>query len=165
MDPSASSADLESSAAVSVKSYCCRKDSNHSFRPYMEDDCTVIDQFLGEPSTGLFAVFDGHGGSEAVDFCKNTFHQELSKAILDGPDVAQALTRCFLKVDDQLRLTGVVNSGTTASIVLVCREGSQRVLYSANVGDSKAVLVSSAGVKVLTYDDKGRDPAEIDRVM
>lgn len=162
--PAATTSD-SSTRTTSVRNFSCKKDTNHRFRPYMEDEETIIDGFLGETSTGLFAVFDGHGGSEAVDFCKSRLHEELRKALNDTPDASQALTKCFLKVDDQLRLTGAVNSGTTATVVLVRREGTQKKLYSANVGDSKAVLVSSTGVQVLTYDHKGSDPAEIDRVM
>jgi serine/threonine protein phosphatase PrpC len=131
----------------------------------MEDDATIVDSYLGDPSTGFFAVFDGHGGSEAVEFCKNRLHEELRKALNDSADVSQALTKCFLKVDDQLRLTGAVNSGTTATVTLVRREGSVRKLYAANVGDSKAVLISAAGAQILTYDHKGSDPAEGDRVV
>eukprot|EP00474_Spongospora_subterranea_P004184 CRZ04642.1 hypothetical protein [Spongospora subterranea] len=43
-------------------------------RPHMEDEHLLIDSFTGDPSTGLFCCYDGHGGRAAVDFCVRSLH-------------------------------------------------------------------------------------------
>ncbi|CAG9331130.1 unnamed protein product [Blepharisma stoltei] len=150
----------------SVQNYSCKEESNHRYRPYMEDGHKIIDSYLGDPNQGFFAIYDGHGGSEAVDYCKNRLHEELRKALHEfSDDVSMAFSRCFKKVDDQLRLAGAATSGSTATIALIRKESHQRVLYVANVGDSKAVLVKSSGFEQLSYDHKGTDASEIDRIV
>lgn len=158
--------DEYSPRANSVHNFAYKEESNHRFRPYMEDAHKVIDTYLGDPNQGFFAIYDGHGGSEAVDYCKNRLHEELRKSLQEfSDDVPLAFSRCFKKIDDQLRLAGAATSGSTATIALIRKENHQRVLYIANVGDSKAVLVNSNGFEQLTYEHKGTDPGEIDRIV
>jgi serine/threonine protein phosphatase PrpC len=150
----------------SVNNYACKEEQNARFRQYMEDASKLIDSYMGDPNQGYFALFDGHGGSEAVDYCKARMHEELRKAIQESPDdITRAFTKCFQKVDDQLRLTGAVTSGTTATVAFLRKEGHQKVVYVANVGDSKGVIVSAGGAEQLTYDHRGTDYAEIDRIV
>ena len=150
----------------SVSNYAYKEEQNIRFRPYMEDACKIIDSYMGDPNQGYFAVFDGHGGSEAVDYCKARMHEELRKCIQEFPDdIPQAFTKCFQKVDDQLRLTGALTSGTTATVSDFRKEGHQKVLYLANVGDSKAVLMTPNGSEQLSYEHKGTDYGEIDRIV
>ena len=152
--------------ASSVNNYACKEEPNTRYRPYMEDGHKIMDSYLGDPNQGFFAVFDGHGGSEAVDYCKARMHEEFRKSLQESPDdVARAFANCFSKVDNQLRLTGAVTSGTTATVSYIRKEGFQKVLYVANVGDSKGVLVSNSGAEQLTYDHKGLDQGEIDRIV
>jgi serine/threonine protein phosphatase PrpC len=149
-----------------VNNYACKEEQNPRFRQYMEDASKLIDSYMGDPNQGYFGLFDGHGGSEAVDYCKARLHEELRKAIQDSPDdIQRAFTKCFQKVDDQLRLTGAVTSGSTATVAFLRKEGHQKVLYVANVGDSKGVIVSTNGAEKLTYDHVGTDYAEIDRIV
>lgn len=39
-------------------------------RNYMEDRHVAASKLLGEQDTTLYAVFDGHGGSRAAEFCR-----------------------------------------------------------------------------------------------
>lgn len=140
------------------------QDSNSRFRPYMEDGCRSIDAYQNDPTQSYFAVFDGHGGAQAMEYCRSRLHEELRKALTEHSDVEQAMKRCFAKVDDQLRLTGAQNTGTTATVGLLRLERDQRVLYIANVGDTRAVLVSSTGTQRLSVDHKASNPTEINRI-
>ena len=153
------------SSGSAVRSFAVRQETNHRFRPYMEDGFKAIDPYLGDPNQALFAIFDGHGGAQAMEYCRNRMHEELKKALNEYPDdVETALRRCFGKVDDQLRLTGAQTTGTTATVCLIRKERGQRLLYVANVGDSRAVLVSASSVTRLSVDHKVSDPSEMERI-
>lgn len=131
----------------------------------MEDGFKALDPYLGDPNQAYFAIFDGHGGAQAMEYCRNRLHDELRKSLSEAPDdVESAFKRCFDKVDNQLRLTGAQNTGTTATVCLVRRERGQRCLYVGNVGDSRAVLVSNTGVQRLTIDHKVSEPSEMERI-
>ena len=49
-------------------------------------------------------------------------------------------------------------------MALVTIESRQRVLYVANVGDTRAVLVSSESATRISYDHKGIDDREAERI-
>jgi len=56
-------------------------------------------------------------------------------------------------------------TGSTACVALVRVETGRRILYVANLGDTRAVLVSGAStVERLSYDHRATDKAEIERV-
>uniref|UniRef100_A0A0G4IDK9 PPM-type phosphatase domain-containing protein n=1 Tax=Chromera velia CCMP2878 TaxID=1169474 RepID=A0A0G4IDK9_9ALVE len=180
----------------SARLYAVCEEMNGSARACMEDAHVVVDDFGGESGQGYFAVFDGHGGSQASNYCAAKLHEVfLTELQRTRKDPKGALERSFAKVDDQLRVTGCWNCGTTATVGLLRREvaassamGSQSppggprgasealggasssssssVLYMANVGDSRAVVVKSNGEALrLSYDHKAADPAERERVI
>jgi len=142
------------------------EDPNPRYRMQMEDAAVVIPDFC--VSGSLFvAIFDGHGGRQAVDYVTSKFHHMLERAMDEHPhDIPHAMTQAFLTVDDQLRLVGCSNVGTTAVVALCRMEGSSRVMYVANVGDSRAVLINSGDpcFSRASYDHKASDPLEAAKV-
>eukprot|EP00743_Colponemidia_sp_Colp-15_P004551 GILK01004905.1.p1 GENE.GILK01004905.1~~GILK01004905.1.p1 ORF type:complete len:262 (-),score=33.38 GILK01004905.1:91-876(-) len=150
----------------SALEYGYAEEVNGRFRFAMEDDHVVVDKFGGDPNQGLFCLYDGHGGRQAVDYCVAKFHEVLLEHFESSSyqSVENSLEEAFLKVDEQLKLTGSWNAGTTSVVCVLRNEGADRCLYVANVGDSRAVLSRADSAVRLSYDDKGTDPAEIDRV-
>jgi len=55
--------------------------------------------------------------------------------------------------------------GSTSLAVLITIEEDQRVLYSANVGDSRSVLIREKEALRLSKDHKATDKEEYDRVI
>ena len=55
--------------ATSCKEFALVENKNRKFRPGMEDTYCYKDKFNQNNSTGLFAVFDGHGGRHVADHC------------------------------------------------------------------------------------------------
>ncbi|CAE7226934.1 PTC1 [Symbiodinium sp. CCMP2456] len=117
-------------------------EANATFRAYHEDRSVIIDPFLVEPNGdawGYFAVYDGHGGSEAVDAVKAQLHilvlDELVRVTRAGPVtdavVAGVLTRAFRRVDEQLKLLGPATwqCGCTATVVLSHRTAARLRLH------------------------------------
>jgi hypothetical protein len=113
----------------------------------------------------LYAVFDGHGGALASEFCA----QELPWYVVgseEGWEVATkaALKDAFMKTDAAfVKATEGTNrlDGTTALVALV--RGTR--LFVANAGDSRAILVQrGARVVPLSRDHKPSLPDELQRI-
>jgi protein phosphatase PTC1 len=168
--------------ASSVKEYSYKEDPNTRFRGAMEDYAKIVDKFTNNPDVGLFAVYDGHGGGEVAKYLKNRIPDALAKTLSPLKnkyesdnltyDIENSLNKVFLKVDEEVKLMPESEyMGSTAVVVLICKEkdnisplSSRKVIYCANVGDSRCVIISNSGVKRLSYDHKASDPSEIDRV-
>ena len=41
----------------------------------------IVDKIGGDPTCGLFCVFDGHGGKQVSDYCEERFPVEFSKEL------------------------------------------------------------------------------------
>jgi len=158
-------------AAKSVKEYAYKENANRFFREYMEDFCKIIDKYNNDNSKGLFCLYDGHGGSQPVNYVKDRLPEVFSKFLKESSNtVEKALLFTFQKIDDELKLfKESENVGTTACIIYFQKEneiltGHKRILYCANVGDTRALLITSKEVKRLTYDHKCTDESEAERI-
>lgn len=56
------------------------------------------------------------------------------------------------------------NTGSTACVCLVRSEFGHRILYSANVGDTRAVLSKNGIAERLSQDHKATDLSEVERI-
>lgn len=146
---------------------------NSNYRAHMEDSSVVIDPFFGdaEDQWGFFAVYDGHGGRQAVDYCQQKLHSVLLDEVAgrlcsDTSDevISDAFNCTFRKVDDQLKMLGTWRCGCTVTVVLAHRTAKKMRLHAANVGDSRAIVVDGGDVQRLSRDHRPTDPAEIHRV-
>jgi len=164
----------QSEGQATVALVSCAQDANEQFRSYMEDGQKIIDPFLvpgdGQDGRwGFFAVYDGHGGRQAVDYCEERLHEVVlaelqSLGQQEDRDVNSALRGAFEKVDSELAMLGAWRTGCTATVALVHRTATTSTLYVANVGDSRAVLYGSVGVRRISNDHRASDPAEAARI-
>lgn len=146
-------------------------DENAAFRPYMEDGQQVLQPLLRtgrdkEEIWDFFGVYDGHGGRSELDYVEEKLHTTLTVE-LRSRKPQEALVQTFKKVDGQLAMMGAWNSGCTATVVLVHQCGQQgvRSVHVANVGDSRAVLVSPSGdSRRVSIDHRANDADEAARV-
>lgn len=141
-------------------------DQNARFRQYMEDAHAIVKDLEGM----LFcAVYDGHGGSQAVEFVQTQLDRTLRVELRQAgggrsePAVHAALQRTFQRVDRMLMQTGAFGCGTTAALALL--DSSQGLLHVANVGDTRAVLVGTAQcARRLSVDHVPTSDAEAQRL-
>ncbi|XP_044046779.1 protein phosphatase 1K, mitochondrial isoform X1 [Siniperca chuatsi] len=114
-----------------------------------------------------FAVFDGHGGPEAADFCEKYMEKFIKDLVAEESNLELVLTKAFLEVDKALvkhlhfspNVPGM-NAGTTATVALL-RDGIELVVGS--VGDSRAMLCRKGKALKLTVDHTPERKDEKDR--
>ncbi len=70
MAAAASPVPVSKGGTTSVARVAVAEEMNARYRATMEDAYVVLDGFGGDPDTGFFGVYDGHGGARAVDCCE-----------------------------------------------------------------------------------------------
>jgi protein phosphatase 1L len=93
-----------------------------------------------ENNISVYAVFDGHGGARASEFCVDFLLKNLTSDESFFTSPPRALTRAFLKTDEQflkVARSGFYEDGTT-SIVAIVRDDE---IFVGNAGDSRAMLI------------------------
>ncbi|KAH9992659.1 phosphatase 2C-like domain-containing protein [Russula vinacea] len=90
-------------------------------RRTMEDAHSYVFNYDGVHGQGFFAVFDGHAGREAADWCGKNFHQYMLSTLQANPEasVPEVYNQTFHKVDTSLSKIsedshGKIHSGCTA---------------------------------------------------
>ncbi|XP_075666189.1 protein phosphatase 2C 16-like [Castanea sativa] len=179
-------------------------------RPEMEDAIAAVPRFMKIPikmligdrvidgmkqslthvTSHFFAVYDGHGGSQVANYCRDRIHlaldedigmikDNLSDGSMGGNQQVQwekAFTSCFQKVDDEIagNVSRGINGnnedasepvapetvGSTAVVALVC---SSHIIV-ANCGDSRAVLCRGKEAMALSVDHKPNREDEYARI-
>ncbi|KEQ15456.1 hypothetical protein GZ77_02080 [Endozoicomonas montiporae] len=135
-------------------------------RKEMEDEvlCTTfrIKTREGTKTIKLTGVFDGHGGDVAARHAKTNLVRFLKKRLqegnprsLDDTRMMNALKLAFVDASNSYKPPADQPiSGTTANVVLQVGDD----LWTANLGDARAVLIApDGGVKQLSEDAKPDD--------
>ncbi|XVF86842.1 hypothetical protein PTKIN_Ptkin18bG0074900 [Pterospermum kingtungense] len=188
--------------------------SNIGKRPEMEDALAAVPRFIKIPIKMLiggrvidginqsltdltghfFGVYDGHGGSQVANYCRDRIHVALAEEIrslkenlCDGTSVKsqqvqweKTFTNCFLKVDDEVGgkvsrgMIGGNEDSSDSSFEPVAPEmvGSTALvalvcsshIVVANCGDSRAVLCRGKEAMALSIDHKPNRDDEYARI-
>ncbi len=92
----------------------------------------------GNVQSGYFAVYDGHGGREAVEFIEQHLHKSVARKLRDGAHPSQALEAAFRDTDSAMQQTRRYQEcGSTVASALIrpsTSRAGQRDLFVANVG-------------------------------
>lgn len=169
-------------------------------RPEMEDAFAIVPRFLKIPIQMLigdrvidgmskafnqqdahfFGVYDGHGGSQVANYCRERVHTALTEEIeivkqhIDDGTMTDScqeqwrkvFTNCFLKVDDEVggksqhEPVAPETVGSTAVVALI----SSSHIVVANCGDSRAVLCRGKEPMALSVDHKPNREDEYERI-
>ncbi|XWS20112.1 hypothetical protein CRYUN_Cryun31cG0072600 [Craigia yunnanensis] len=153
-----------------------------------------ISQSLTDLTGHFFGVYDGHGGSQVANYCRDRIHVALAEEIgsikdnlSDGTSMEcrqvqweKTFTSCFLKVDDEIGgrgSRGMIGghedaSDTSFEHVALETVGSTAVvalvcsshIVVANCGDSRAVLCRGKEAMALSIDHKPNRDDEFARI-
>lgn len=110
-----------------------------------------------ETDNGYFAIFDGHAGTFAADWCGKKLHLLLEEIIRKNPNVPipELLDQTFTSVDSQLEKLPLKNSGCTAAIAVLRWE--DRVPSSNSATGSQAIAPAAAAASKATEASKPKD--------
>jgi protein phosphatase PTC1 len=105
-----------------------------------------------ETDNGYFAIFDGHAGTFAADWCGKKLHLILEEIIRKNPNtpIPELLDQTFTTVDTQLEKLPLKNSGCTAVTAVLRWE--DRIPNSQSATGSTAIAPAVAGA-VKAADD------------
>lgn len=142
------------------------EDKNRMHRRTMEDTHVMKAKFADKLGQGFFAVFDGHAGKQAAQWCGDHVHELLEELLDLRPDapIPDLLNEAFVSADNKLADLQIY-SGCTVVVCFVQVLDHGRVLHTANVGDARAVLCRGGKAIRLTYDHKGSDANEAKRIV
>ncbi|KAI9216669.1 phosphatase 2C-like domain-containing protein [Blastocladiella britannica] len=142
------------------------EDRNRLNRRTMEDAHAIQAHFNETHGQGFFAVYDGHAGRQAAQWCGEHVHPLLASLMSQFPGTPppELLNEAFERTDAKLAELNI-HSGCTAVVSVLLVEGDRRILHTANVGDARSVLCRKGEAVRLTYDHKGSDPYEAKRVI
>jgi serine/threonine protein phosphatase PrpC len=132
-------------------------------RPYMEDRSCNVE--IGK-QTHVIGIFDGHGGGDVADICKDNFPQVIRQGLSHKHDIGEVLKHSFYIVDDIVGQYKIPYIGSTAVIALVMPSS----VWFANAGDSMAMVVYVSGEsELMSYEhkvenEKGRIQSEGGRI-
>ena len=147
-----------------IKNYAYKENPNLKYRDYMEDKGISILNINGDPDKALFCLFDGHGGDQVSKFLQNNFIKYF-KDMLPFDDVEKCLIYLFKKLDEKIKNLNCFQVGAAACIIYITKENGKRCLYSANVGDTRSILISENNYKRLSYDHRADDSKEYKRIV
>lgn len=162
-----------SSNQKAFKEYFYKEEKNLEHRKTMEDFHSIVPQFGNDTTKSYFSIFDGHSGTGPATYCKDNLHSILSKYLyMTNFNVEKSLINSFTKIDKDINDNSTKNDeGTTATVIFLFQEynsqkrKNQRVLFCANVGDSKSYLIEKNGnVIQLSKDHKCTDTKEVERI-
>jgi serine/threonine protein phosphatase PrpC len=115
---------------------------------------------LKMPLTWL-AVFDGHGGDKASQYCADWLSSYVRNEDCFPFDLGFAMKKAFTNIDEDFVHTGYPDGTTACAVSLV---GGKRIVC-ANAGDSRAIVVRKDGSVVrLSRDHKPGMPDETKRI-
>jgi len=171
--------------------YACA--AHQGWRISMDDAHTLIPALDGDERSiprSFFAVYDGHGGSLVARYCSQYLYQTLlTSAQYKNNHFESALVRAYINTDIDLlseagkkKLEAIAETVTAEGGENACKitkldaeeqgctavsllmDFEHKIMYCANAGDSRAVLVRSGVPKALSIDHKPYDETELHRI-
>jgi protein phosphatase PTC1 len=125
------------------------------------DESTESQEMI-ETDNGYFAIFDGHAGTFAADWCGKKLHIILEDIIRKNPNtpIPELLDQTFTTVDSQLEKLPLKNSGCTAAIAVLRWEDRVPSNLSATGSQAIAPAVARAAEEASRSKDKDHESSD-----
>ena len=126
------------------------------------DDPDAVEKEVNQSDNGYFAIFDGHAGTFAADWCGKKLHIILEDMIRKNPNVPipELLDQTFTSVDTQLEKLPLKNSGCTAAVAVLRWEDRVPSERSATGSQSIAPATAAAAATKVSKPDESHSVEE-----
>jgi len=121
------------------------------------EDAYYLDMDFAGRGWVFGGIYDGHTGYYAARYASEHLHNEFLPRLEAGASPQEAFLASYRAVSDSLSSQ---DSGTTA-VNFFIREGE---LFTANVGDARAIIIGDNKVEQLTVDHRVDNPEERSRI-
>jgi protein phosphatase PTC1 len=121
-----------------------------------------VSQHVVETDNGYFAIFDGHAGTFAAEWCGKKLHILLEDLMRKNPNVPvpELLDQAYTSADSQLERLPLKNSGCTAITAVLRWE--DRVPNNQSATGSTAIAAAAAAALKATESENGDTPIQKD---
>jgi len=137
----------------------------------MEDISLVIENFRGNGDL-LMMICDGHGGKAAASFCIQYLPTILTRELAEDTSHVETASRdhTVIALHNSFEMLAAImrdieefaTCGTTCALVLITNGD---VLYSANVGDTRSLVITPHGSLRVSTDHKVSEVDEYNRII
>jgi protein phosphatase 1L len=143
------------------------KHTEQGKRPYNEDRMVRfvnVDGKYQQPKINIFAVFDGHGGSQVSNYLYRKMVGEIL-SFKHYPLPKEEVEGIFDRLQQQIIDRNFCEEGSTATVVIQFRRYGKHFLQVLNTGDSRAICLTEAGqIYPLSRDHKPNTYYERERI-
>lgn len=117
-----------------------------------------------ETDNGYFAIFDGHAGTFAADWCGKKLHVILEEMIKKNPNtpIPELLDQTFTNVDAQLEKLPLKNSGCTA-VTAVLRWEDRIPSFQSATGSTAIAPATAAAVRAQEEASKSESAGDLSK--
>ena len=163
---------LEKHLDLCFISYAYNENPNLEHRKDMEDFHYIKALLIKKITCSYFGLFDGHSGKEVgmylMENLHKILHQKIKEANINNEILTQIVINSFEQIDQEINSKNFRNeTGSTGTILLLYKDptsSSNKSFLCANVGDSKAYLITKKEMILLTKDHKCCDANEVKRI-
>ena len=163
---------LEKHLDLCFISYAYNDYPNLEHRKDMEDFHYIKALLIKKIACSYFGLFDGHSGKEVgmylMENLHKILHQKIKEENINNEILKQIVINSFEQIDQEINLKNFRNeTGSTGTILLLYKDPSSpsnKSFLCANVGDSKAYLITKSEMILLTKDHKCCDANEVKRI-
>ena len=141
-----------------------KENQNVPYKSSMEDKGTFTMYMNSNTNNHLITLFDGHGGSSISSYLQHNFATTFKSKLLQHTSIPKALFNTFISIDKQIHQLELVNMGSTGTAVYITKENNVNVLYCANIGDTRCMLISPTHIERLSCDHRADEPKEKQRI-
>lgn len=115
-----------------------------------------------ETDNGYFAIFDGHAGTFAAEWCGKKLHVILEDLMRKNPNtpVPELLDQTFTAADNQLEKLPLKNSGCTAITAVLRWEDRVPTSHSATGSQAIASVAAAAVKNAESENSDSKDPKD-----
>ena len=154
-------------------SYSFSEDPNLEHRKEMEDFHYIKALLNKKLNCSYFGLFDGHSGKEVGIYLMENLHkiiyQEIKNNNVENSEIMEnVIKNAFEKIDKEINNQDFSKeTGSTGTVLLLFKDKDSKTgksLICANVGDSKAYLISKKEIKLITKDHICSDSNEVKRI-